>query len=69
LNRLKQCIYRINLFILRLYCGEKAQTLTEYGLLIILIAVAQTVFLFVFSGDIADLFRSAGPELQNIPQH
>lgn len=69
MSRLKWCITRSKLYFLRLYCGEKAQTMTEYGLLIILIAIVLTVIIYVFSGNIAELFRAAGPELQNTPQY
>lgn len=45
--------------------NEKGQTMTEYGLLVLLIALALIVVIFAFSGDIANLFRRAGNELTN----
>jgi Flp pilus assembly pilin Flp len=45
--------------------NEAGQTMTEYGLLVLLIALALIVVIFAFSGDIAALFNRAGDELTN----
>ena len=48
-----------------LFRNEEGQTMTEYGLLVLLIALALIVVIFAFSGDIAALFNRAGDELTN----
>lgn len=45
--------------------NEEGQTMTEYGLLILLIAIALILVVWAFSGQIANVFRDASNELGN----
>ena len=66
---LQNKIQSVKMRIRRLFGDEQGQTMTEYGLLILLIALALIAVIFVFSGQIAGLFTRAGQELQNTPSH
>jgi len=68
-DKIQKYFRKIRFYITEFYFNEKAQSMTEYGLLIILIAIALFVIIFAFSGDVANLFRSAQPELTNTPSH
>ncbi len=68
-DKIQKYFCKIRFYLTELYFNDKAQSMTEYGLLIILIAIALCVIIFAFSGEVADLFRSAQPELTNTPSH
>lgn len=68
-EKIQKYFRKIRFYLIEFYFNEKAQSMTEYGLIIILIAIALFVIIFAFSGDVANLFRSAQPELTNTPSH
>jgi pilus assembly protein Flp/PilA len=47
--------------------NEAGQTMTEYGLLILLIALALIVAVMALGGSIGNLFREAGDQLNTPP--
>lgn len=49
--------------------NQEGQTMTEYGLLVLLIALALIVVVMAFGGDIAGLFRRASGQLQQTPSY
>lgn len=62
---LQNKIQAVKMRIRQLFVNEQGQTMTEYGLLILLIALALIAVIFAFSGQIAALFNRAGNELSN----
>jgi len=66
---LQNKIQSVKMRIRRLFVDEQGQTMTEYGLLILLIALALIAVIYAFSGQIAGLFNRAGAELQKTPSH
>ncbi len=66
---LQNKIHSVKMKIRRLFVDEQGQTMTEYGLLVLLIALALIAVIFAFSGNIAGLFRNASKELQNTNAH
>lgn len=68
-DKIQKYFLKIRFYLTEFYFNDKAQTMTEYGLLIILIAITLFVIIFAFSGEVADLFRSAQSELTNTPSH
>ncbi len=66
---LQNKIHSVKMKIRRLFVDEQGQTMTEYGLLVLLIALALIAVIFAFSGNIAGLFRNASQELQNTNTH
>ena len=51
----------------RFWTDESGQGLTEYALIIALVAVALIAFLIVFRNQIADVFNRASNALNNAP--
>ena len=51
----------------RFWTDESGQGLTEYALIIALVAVALIAFLIVFRNQIADVFQRASNELNSAP--
>lgn len=66
---LQNKIHSVKMKFRRLFGDEQGQTMTEYGLLVLLIALALIAVIFAFSGNIAGLFNRAGQELNNAPSH
>lgn len=46
---------------------EDAQSLVEYALMIVLVAIALTASLSSFGGDMEAIFKTIGSELSKIP--
>ena len=55
---------RLDRFILGLWCRQRGQGLTEYGLIIVVVSIAAIVLVQSMGPKIADMFSSAGTSLK-----